>query len=87
MVYPPCSSGLCTDRQCCTNGHDYKVQWPELLGMNGEAAERIVKSDNPLVTVILMLPGRVGTADFCCNRVWIFIDQNGNVTTPFPMVG
>ncbi|XWS65489.1 hypothetical protein CRYUN_Cryun05aG0117200 [Craigia yunnanensis] len=75
--YPPCASGFCTDPACCS--HEHKFSWPELVGMNGEVAKSQIEKDNPEVSVSILTPGRGGFADFCCNRVYVVVDSNGNV--------
>ncbi|XP_022764760.1 proteinase inhibitor-like [Durio zibethinus] len=82
--YPPCASGSCTDPICCSHGR--KFTWPELLGKNGQVAKATIEKDNPEVTVEIITPGRVGFPDFCCNRVYLVLDNNGNVTN-MPTVG
>ena len=57
-----------------------------MLGKKGEEAKSTIEKDNPEVTVEIITPGRVGSADFCCNRVYIVLDDNGNVTN-MPTVG
>ncbi|XP_022876727.1 inhibitor of trypsin and hageman factor-like [Olea europaea var. sylvestris] len=83
--YPPCANGSCTDRACCTPG--YKYRWPNTLGMDGEKAKRIIEKDNPLVTGVIVPDGNYVIDNFCCNRVWIFVNKQGKVILPVPMVG
>lgn len=64
----------------------HKFRWPELLGKSGKVATSTIKKDNPEVTVEIITPGRVGFADFCCNRVYVVLDSNGIVTN-MPTVG
>nr|XP_027073348.1 trypsin/subtilisin inhibitor-like [Coffea arabica] len=76
IPYPPCFSG-CSKRECCTP-RAYKYEWPELKGANGQHAKAVIEKENPYVTVV---PGhsRFILADFCCNRVFVFLDENDNV--------
>ncbi|GLT50447.1 hypothetical protein SLA2020_239330 [Shorea laevis] len=83
--YPPCASGTCEDTACCGLGK-YKFRWPELVGKNAEAAKATIQKDNPDVTVMILTPGRVGSPDFCCNRVYIVSNPQGNVLQ-VPSVG
>lgn len=66
------------------SGH--KFRWPELLGQDGQKAKATIERDNPLVTVVVLPPGRVGFGDYCCNRVYLLIDKNGKVFQ-IPYVG
>ncbi|KAH7522168.1 hypothetical protein FEM48_Zijuj07G0109600 [Ziziphus jujuba var. spinosa] len=63
-----------------------KTSWPELWGIEGEAAEAIIKRDNPNVDVISLPVGSITIHDFNCNRVWLFLDSNGFVAT-IPKLG
>ncbi|KAB2616944.1 proteinase inhibitor [Pyrus ussuriensis x Pyrus communis] len=74
--YPPCFS-FCSDAECC--GHGLKYVWPELIGKLAWEAATIIKKDNPSVTVLVLKPGFVGLHDFCCNRVYVYTDENGKV--------
>ncbi|KAL3737121.1 hypothetical protein ACJRO7_025961 [Eucalyptus globulus] len=75
--YPPCYNGrLCDSRECCF----VRVEWPELVGQNGEKAKAVIEKDNAYVTAILIPVGKaIGFTDFCCNRVYVWIDEKGNV--------
>lgn len=64
-----------------------RVRWPELVGQNGEKAKAVIEKDNAYVTVILIPVGKaVGVGNFCCNRVYVWIDEKGNVFQT-PIVG
>ncbi|CAA2990772.1 inhibitor of trypsin and hageman factor [Olea europaea subsp. europaea] len=56
-----------------------KSSWPELLGVFGATAVAIIERDNPLVTAIIVPPGSSVIFDFRCDRVWVYVDNNGNV--------
>ncbi|KAI4383535.1 hypothetical protein MLD38_009362 [Melastoma candidum] len=84
IPYPPCESDLCTDRSCCSNG--FKYRWPNLVGKSGVLAKRVIEANNPLVTVVVLPFGSVGLTDFCCNRVYVFLDENSNVIAT-PIIG
>ncbi|KAL0432549.1 UNVERIFIED_CONTAM: Subtilisin-chymotrypsin inhibitor-2A [Sesamum latifolium] len=83
--YPPCRSFPCQDVQCCSNGK-YKIEWPELLGKTPEEAKAVIGRDNPLVTVVLVPRGTGTTDDFCCNRVWLKLDDKNRIYQ-VPIVG
>ncbi|GFQ05667.1 glu s.griseus protease inhibitor [Phtheirospermum japonicum] len=83
--YPPCYSGPCDSRKCCGE-YTYKVTWPNVVGMTAEQATAIIVHDNPLVVVKPVPKGSVVIEDFCCNRVWLWIDENHRVYEE-PMVG
>ncbi|CAI9786445.1 unnamed protein product [Fraxinus pennsylvanica] len=71
--YPPCAS---SDGYCDTG---YKATWPNTLGMDGEQAKAIIEKDNPLVTVLIRAPNNYVIHNFCCNRVWVFVDEHYKV--------
>lgn len=64
----------------------YKTMWRNTLGMEGKRAKSIIENDNPLVTALIIHKGHAVLDDFCCNRVWIFINEHGKVAS-VPMVG
>ncbi|KAL3830941.1 hypothetical protein ACJIZ3_019743 [Penstemon smallii] len=64
--------------------------WPELVGKNGEEAKQIILRENHVVKwVFIYKQDALYFADFCCNRVHIFVDKNGKVSSypHIPMVG
>ncbi|KAI3460239.1 hypothetical protein Pfo_016902 [Paulownia fortunei] len=73
-----CSSFGCTDPECC-GLRNYRTIWPNLLGMDAEEAKAIILKDNPVVRVVFLHKGDATTFDFCCNRVWLWIDENNRV--------
>ncbi|CAA2994615.1 ase inhibitor-like [Olea europaea subsp. europaea] len=84
IPYPPCVSGLSSDGDICDTG--YKSVWPNTLGMDGKQAKKIIEKDNPLVTGVIISPGFYVSHDFCCNRVWVFVDEHHKVSV-VPKVG
>ncbi|OMP09335.1 Proteinase inhibitor I13, potato inhibitor I [Corchorus olitorius] len=56
-----------------------KNSWPELLGKSGESAKATVESENSNVSAIVLLEGTPVTKDFLCDRVRIFVNQQGHV--------
>lgn len=63
------------------------MMWPKLVGQNGEQAKVVIEKDNPTVTAVLIRKGKeFGFTDYCCNRVYVWIDEKGNVCE-IPMVG
>ncbi|KAI6680141.1 hypothetical protein NL676_034022 [Syzygium grande] len=68
--------GCC--RPCCRHGH--KNSWPELVGQDADKAKAIIEKDNPWMKVV-PLPARSVRPDYsCCDRVYLLVDENGNVT-------
>ncbi|OMP01109.1 Proteinase inhibitor I13, potato inhibitor I [Corchorus olitorius] len=64
-----------------------KSSWPELVGVKGEIAEATIEKENPLVDARIVVVGRaVVTAEFRCDRVWVWVDDNGNVART-PIIG
>lgn len=86
IPYPPCAFSICTNPACCGNHGQYKIEWPNLVGMGAEEAKNIIYRDNPLVTVVLVHINEGITDDFCCNRVWLYIDEKNHVQQ-VPIVG
>ncbi|KAF8033409.1 hypothetical protein BT93_D2117 [Corymbia citriodora subsp. variegata] len=75
--YPPCYS------VCCHLG---KSSWLELTGQNAEKAAATIQRENPLVTAAIILPGQRPIGDYCCNWVFVWADDNGNVNL-VPVIG
>ncbi|KAF8394317.1 hypothetical protein HHK36_020524 [Tetracentron sinense] len=63
-----------------------KNSWPELVGENGETAAAKIEKENHNVDAIVLLEGTPVTKDFRCNRVWVWVDEKGNVTRA-PRIG
>ncbi|KAK2647213.1 hypothetical protein Ddye_022408 [Dipteronia dyeriana] len=64
----------------------FKSSWPEVVGIDGEAAEDVIKSETSGVRVIVVKSGSFVTDDFRCDRVRIFVDGHGIVTSE-PRIG
>ncbi|WOG89048.1 hypothetical protein DCAR_0208284 [Daucus carota subsp. sativus] len=56
-----------------------KNSWPELVGEDGLAAAEIVEKENPNVNAIVLLVGTPVTRDFRCDRVWVWVNEDGIV--------
>lgn len=63
-----------------------KKSWPELVGVSGQIAAAQIEKENPNVDAIVKLKGTPVTEDFKCNRVWVWVDTHG-VVTSVPRVG
>ncbi|XVF21635.1 hypothetical protein REPUB_Repub12eG0107400 [Reevesia pubescens] len=63
-----------------------KNSWPELVGKNGESAKTKIERENPNVGAIVLLDGTPVTRDFRCDRVWVWVNENGRVVRA-PTVG
>ena len=64
-----------------------KSSWPELVGRDAEEAVKIIQQENPSLDVILMPRGQnFATLDYRENRVRVFNDNNGNVSS-VPRIG
>ncbi|KAI9195508.1 hypothetical protein LWI28_015628 [Acer negundo] len=59
----------------------FKSSWPEVVGIDGEAAEDVIKSETSGVRVIVLKSGSLVTGDFRCDRVRIFVNGHGIVTS------
>jgi len=56
-----------------------KSSWPELVGINGEVAAKIIESENPKVRVSIVEEGMMVTQEIRCDRVRVWVDKNGIV--------
>ncbi|KAL7160367.1 hypothetical protein ABFS83_01G090500 [Erythranthe nasuta] len=64
-----------------------KESWPELIGVLGNVAvATLIETENPLVNAIIVPPGNSVITNFQCDRVWVFVDDNGNVKD-VPLIG
>ncbi|KAL8166270.1 hypothetical protein V2J09_007769 [Rumex salicifolius] len=72
--YPPCVTGFCSTRSCCAAGERY--EWPELVGAEAEKAKTVIENTNKFVTVVSIGQHGGGITNFCCNRVYLFLDAN-----------
>ncbi|RZC63793.1 hypothetical protein C5167_025541 [Papaver somniferum] len=79
MSYPPCQSIGCG----ITKG-----LWPELVGKPGAQAKAIIEREAPGVRAIIIPKERPHTEDFCCNRVWVFVNHDSQKTVAWtPKLG
>ncbi|KAK1653436.1 hypothetical protein QYE76_071241 [Lolium multiflorum] len=62
-----------------------KSSWPELLGLPVNAARQKILNDRPDVQVVVVPPARP-IENFVTNRVFIFVNSDGNVTR-IPVIG
>ncbi|KAL0291890.1 UNVERIFIED_CONTAM: hypothetical protein Scaly_2614700 [Sesamum calycinum] len=86
--YPPCVIyPQCQSRECCSAGHKYI--WPNVVGMDHFEAKAIIERDNPLATVVFVAKDGATIDNFCCNRVYVFVDEHLKVSSEpaLPMVG
>ncbi|KAL0360857.1 UNVERIFIED_CONTAM: hypothetical protein Sradi_3770200 [Sesamum radiatum] len=85
--YPPCYNTGCKTPRCCAGG--YKYTWPDVVGKDASEAKAIIERDNPLVGVVFVKRNQAWLTDYCCNRVYVFLDENLKVSSkPFlPVVG
>ena len=63
-----------------------KFKWPEVVGMKGQQAQSKIEKDVSFVSVILLSPGTIRIDNFCCNRVFVYLDDNGKVNQ-VPIIG
>ncbi|KAK4389485.1 Glu S.griseus protease inhibitor [Sesamum angolense] len=63
-----------------------KDSWPELIGVSGEIAVKTIEEENSFVTAIIVPPSQTAIpADFRCDRVFVFVDDEG-VVERVPMI-
>ncbi|KAF6174566.1 hypothetical protein GIB67_006218 [Kingdonia uniflora] len=80
MGYPPCVNYTCDYANPRT--------WPQLLGKPANVAKAIIERDVPEVAVILRTSDNYGIFDFCCNRVWLYVDNDARHTVnAVPKIG
>ncbi|GFQ07388.1 glu s.griseus protease inhibitor, partial [Phtheirospermum japonicum] len=65
---------------------NYKTVWPELVGLPGPQCKATIERDNPLVVCSLVPLKGWSNPHFCCNRVFLFLDDRGICIFP-PKVG
>ncbi len=64
-----------------------KSSWPELVGVNEEAAAATIVRENPKVAgTVIVKEEMMVTMDFRSDRVRVWVDQNGTVTQT-PQIG
>ena len=63
-----------------------KTSWPELVGYKGQEAVAIIKEENPHVDAFTILEGTIVTQEFKCDRVRVWVDENGKVVR-VPKIG
>ncbi|KAI7739297.1 hypothetical protein M8C21_026632 [Ambrosia artemisiifolia] len=63
-----------------------KTNWPELMGMKAEDAEKKIKEEMPTATVHVIPHDSFVTMDFRSTRVRLFVDSSQNVVKE-PRIG
>ncbi|KAI9116537.1 hypothetical protein K1719_012704 [Acacia pycnantha] len=63
-----------------------KDSWPELVGVERQRAEAIIERENQWVKVIIVEEGAFVSADFRCDRVWVWVNSQCRVTR-VPRIG
>jgi len=63
-----------------------KNAWPELCGTEGNSAVATIERENPSVNAFTLPEGSVVTLDIRCDRVRVFINDNGFITR-VPVIG
>ncbi|UJR23214.1 hypothetical protein I4U23_026233 [Adineta vaga] len=58
-----------------------KQSWPELIGKPVDEAIEIIKKENSNLDVIKLKEGSPVTEDFRSNRVRVFFNKDGNVSS------
>ena len=62
-----------------------QVGWPQLVGLPGEQAKKIIEDEGRGFTVIIVPPGGVTTKDWRQDRVFIYVNEQGYVSQiPYP---
>ncbi|KAJ8749462.1 hypothetical protein K2173_025657 [Erythroxylum novogranatense] len=70
--------------EACPGG---KSSWPELVGINGEVAVKIIAKENPKIeSVSIVKEGMMVTMDYRCDRVRVWIDKHG-IVKQTPQIG
>ncbi|KAM7462939.1 hypothetical protein LguiA_031060 [Lonicera macranthoides] len=63
-----------------------KNEWPELCGTEGNSAVATIATENGSVNPMIVKEGMVVTPDIRCDRVRVWVNDNGFVTR-VPVVG
>lgn len=64
-----------------------KDSWPELVGVSGEEAAKVIEKENSFVNAIIVPPTQSFIpSDYRCDRVWVFVDDDG-IVTRVPLIG
>ncbi|OMO66364.1 Proteinase inhibitor I13, potato inhibitor I [Corchorus capsularis] len=63
-----------------------KMEWPELVGLTPEEAEKKIKEEMPRVRIQVVRANSFVTMDFNQARVRLFLDPSGKVQRP-PRIG
>jgi hypothetical protein len=63
-----------------------KSYWPELVGLQGPEARKVLKEECPVVIAQIVELGELITEDYIPERVQIFVDDEGIVTWA-PQIG
>ncbi|GAA0174735.1 hypothetical protein LIER_41771 [Lithospermum erythrorhizon] len=63
-----------------------KKLWPELLGVDGKDAARMIENQNKMVDAIIVDKDDGLVQNFDCNRVWVKVDKHG-IVAEVPRVG
>ncbi|XVF55227.1 hypothetical protein PTKIN_Ptkin06aG0019800 [Pterospermum kingtungense] len=63
-----------------------KMEWPELVGLTPEEAEKKIKEEKPRVQIQVVAANSFVTMDFNQGRVRLYLDPSGKVQRP-PRIG
>ncbi|CAJ2628096.1 glu S.griseus protease inhibitor-like [Trifolium pratense] len=65
-----------------------KDSWPELVGGEGKVAAATIERENPLVNAYIVIDGYDSVIEnFCCNRVWVWVDKEHGIVIQTPIIG
>ncbi|OWM66757.1 hypothetical protein CDL15_Pgr010409 [Punica granatum] len=67
----------------CPHGKNCR---PELYGTSGEKALAVIKRENPMVMAPIVKEGTPVIMNYCCDRVWVWVD-NSSVVVRVPIIG
>lgn len=60
-----------------------KLKWLELVGEKGEVVKRVIERENKYVCVLIVKFGSFVIYDYCCDRVWVWVNDVGIVVSIF----
>ncbi|KAL6008531.1 hypothetical protein ACLOJK_034043 [Asimina triloba] len=63
-----------------------KSTWAELVNASGDAAKAVIERENTSVRAVIVEEGSFVDAQFRCDRVWVWVDANGDVVR-VPKIG
>lgn len=71
----------------CSLAYIGKSSWPELVGVTGDVAVKIIEKENRYVNAVIVEEGTFVTQDFRCDRVRVWVDKYTRIVITTPTIG